>query len=89
VTASKPGYQGRRRQLRPIVEDRLRDLEWANNVSFKPADWTFMERVQPQAGAYPGAVHQDFQVGEVIRASETEAGYGYSPEIFRASPPHD
>jgi hypothetical protein len=27
-----------------LVEDRLRDLEWANNVSFKPADWTFMER---------------------------------------------
>jgi hypothetical protein len=53
----RPGYKDALAQL-AIVEDRLRDLEWANNVSFKPADWTFKSPRKPQARAYPGAVHQ-------------------------------
>jgi hypothetical protein len=69
------------RQL-ALVEDRLKDLEWANNVSFKPADWTFVERVNRKREHLPELFTSDFQVGEVSRPSETEAGYGYSPEIF-------
>jgi hypothetical protein len=65
-----------------LVEDRLRDLEWANNVSFKPANWTFIPRVNRKREHMPELFTSDQQVGEVIRASETEAGYGYSPEIF-------
>lgn len=66
-----------------IVEDRLRDMDWANNVSFKPANWTFMERVNRKREHIPELFTSDFQAGEVIRASETEAGYGFSPDIFR------
>lgn len=65
-----------------IVEDRLRDLEWANNVSLKPADWTFVERVNRKREHIPELFTSDFQVGEVIRASETEAGYGYDTASF-------
>ena len=74
-------YKDALRQLN-IVEDRLRDLEWANNVSFKPAEWTFVERVNRKREHIPELFGSDWQVGEVIRESETEAGYGYSPEIF-------
>lgn len=66
-----------------IVEDRLRDLEWANNVSFKPAEWTFMERVNRKREHMPELFTSDWQVGEVVRENETEAGYGYNPQIFR------
>lgn len=66
-----------------ILEDRLRDMDWANNVSLKPADWTFKAY---QAGKkrehIPELFTSDQQVGEVIRESETEAGYGYSPAIY-------
>lgn len=65
-----------------LVQDRLRDMDWANNVSFKPADWTFVERVNRKREHMPELFTSDFQVGEVIRETETEAGYGYSPEIF-------
>lgn len=70
------------RQL-AIVEDRLRDMDWANNVSFKPAEWTYVERVNRKREHMPELFTSDFQVGEVVRASETEAGYGYSTDIFR------
>lgn len=66
-----------------IVEDRLRDMDWANNVSLKPADWTFVERVNRKREHMPELFTSDFQVGEVVRESETESGYGFSPDIFR------
>ena len=65
-----------------LLQDRLKDLEWANNVSFKPAEWTFVERVNRKREHIPELFTSDLQVGEVIRETETEAGYGYSPEIF-------
>lgn len=66
-----------------LVQDRLRDLEWANNVSFKPAEWTYVPRVNRKREHIPELFTSDWQVGEVVRETETEAGYGYSPEIFR------
>lgn len=65
-----------------LIQDRLKDMDWANNVSFKPAEWTFMPRVNRKREHMPELFTSDFQAGEVIRASETEAGYGFSPEIF-------
>lgn len=75
-------YKDALRQL-SLMEDRLKDLEWANNVSFKPADWTYMERVDRKREHIPELFTSDFQAGEVVRETETEAGYGYSPELFR------
>jgi hypothetical protein len=66
-----------------ILEDRLRDLEWANNISLKPADWTFREYASGKKREHiPELFGSDWQVGEVIRESETEAGYGYDAAIF-------
>ena len=65
-----------------LMEDRLKELEWANNVSFKSADWTFAMQETRKREHIPELFTSDFQVGEVCRASETEAGYDYSPEIF-------
>lgn len=66
-----------------LVEDRLRDLEWANNVSLKPADWTFKTYQGGKKREHiPELFGSDWQVGEVIRESETEAGYGYDAAIF-------
>lgn len=65
-----------------VLEDRINGLEWANNVSAEPAEWTFVERVNRKREHMPELFTSDFQVGEVVRANETEAGYSYSPEIF-------
>lgn len=65
-----------------IVQDRLASMDWANNVSLKPAEWTFVERVNRKREHIPELFTSDQQVGEVIRETETEAGYGYSPEIY-------
>ena len=69
------------RQL-SILQDRLRDLEWADNVALKPAEWTFVPRVNRKREHMPELFTSDHQVGEVVRENETEAGYGYSPEIY-------
>lgn len=66
-----------------LVQDRLKDLEWANNVSYKPSEWSFIPRVNRKREHIPELFTSDFQVGEVCRTNETEAGYDYSPEIFR------
>lgn len=65
------------------LEDRIRDLEWAAKASFKPAEWSLPERVREKREHIPYLLTSDFQIGEVIRAEETEAGYGYDSNIFR------
>jgi predicted heme/steroid binding protein len=40
-----------------------------------------VERVNRKREHMPELFTSDFQVGEVIRASETEAGYGYDPRL--------
>lgn len=67
------------------MQDQIRDLEWASNAGFKPADWTV---APPREGKgksehTPYLLTSDFQAGEVVRADETEAGYGYDSEQFR------
>lgn len=66
-----------------VLQDRLNDMDWANNVSFKAADWSYKVRTNRKREHIPELFTSDFQLGEVIRASETEAGYGYDVPIFR------
>lgn len=66
------------------LEEEIGQLRWGNNVSFKPAEWTLVQKAQRGAKSehMPYLLTSDFQVGEVARAEETEADYSYSPAIF-------
>lgn len=65
------------------LEAKIKDLEWAASGSFQPAEWTRPEHKKLKREHMPYLLTSDFQVGEVIRAEETEAGYGYDSDIFR------
>lgn len=65
------------------LQDRIKDLEWAASASFHPSEWTLPHHPKKKREHMPVLLTSDFQVGEVIRAEETEAGYGYNTEIFR------
>ncbi len=65
------------------LQDRIKDLEWAAKASFKPAEWTLPSHAPKKREHTPYLLTSDFQVGEVIRKEETEAGYGYDSDIFR------
>lgn len=65
------------------LEDKIKDLEWAAKASLSPAAWSLQPRVNRKREHIPYLLTSDFQAGEVIRAEETEAGYGYNSEIFR------
>jgi len=64
------------------LQDEIADLRWASNAGFKPAAWTLPERSRGKSEHMPYLLTSDFQAGEVIRAEETEAGYGYDSAIF-------
>jgi len=64
------------------LQDQIRDLRWASNASFEPAPWTAKPRVGGKSEHMPYLLTSDFQAGEVIRAEETEAGYGYDSATF-------
>ena len=66
------------------LEDRIKNLEWAAKASFEPADWTLPNHPRRKREHMPYLLTSDFQIGEVIRAEETEAGYGYDSDIFRS-----
>lgn len=66
------------------LQERLKHLEWAAHASPRPADWT----LRPAAGKtrsehIPYLLTSDFQVGEVVRAEETEHKHGYDTDTFR------
>lgn len=65
------------------LEERIKELEWGSNLSLKPAEWTRPERSPHKSEHTPYLLTSDFQCGEVVRAEETEAGYGYDSNIFR------
>lgn len=65
------------------VQDELNDLKWASTAGFKPAEWTLQPRRGGKSEHMPSLLTSDFQAGEVIRADETEAGYGYDSDTFR------
>ena len=66
------------------AEDRIKDLEWSTKLTFKPAEWTLPTHPRRKREHMPYVLGTDYQIGEVVKAEETEAGYGYSPEIFRS-----
>jgi hypothetical protein len=65
------------------LEERIKELEWAGNASFQPAEWTLPIHKHMKREHTPYLLTSDFQIGEVIRKEETDAGYGYDSEIFR------
>jgi hypothetical protein len=65
------------------LQDRIKDLEWAAKASFKPAEWTLPTHTARKREHIPYLLTSDFQIGEVVKAEETEAGYGYDTAIFR------
>lgn len=66
------------------LQDRIKDLEWAARASYTPAEWTLKTHKRVKREHTPYLLTSDFQIGEVIRADETESGYGYDSEIFRS-----
>jgi hypothetical protein len=67
------------------LEDRLRDYERAANSSARPAEWTLAPPMGARTNLHiPHLFASDFQVGEVIRADETDGGYGYDVATFKA-----
>jgi hypothetical protein len=66
------------------LQDRIKNLEWADNVSAKPADWTLDTRVQRGKSPHiPLLFFSDAQAGEVIRGDETDTPWDYDSNIFR------
>ena len=65
------------------LEDRLRDYEWAANASLRPAEWTLQLEPPSKSECTPHLFTSDFQAGEVVRAEETDHGYGYDVDAFR------
>ena len=81
--ASRAKLKDAARQIAEL-EDRIKELEWAAKASFDPADWTLPEHSSKPREHMPYLLTSDFQIGEVIKAEETEAGYGYDSDVFRA-----
>jgi len=66
------------------LQDRLKHLEWAAHASTQPADWTLApRRAHAKSEHIPYLFTSDFQIGEVVRAEETEHGCAYDTEVFR------
>ncbi len=70
-------------KLNVELEEKLKGIEHALAGSYKPAEWTLPIRAPKKREHTPYLLTSDAQIGEVIRAEETEAGYGYSSEIYR------
>ncbi len=64
------------------LEDKVKDMAWSNNVSYEPAEWTLPDRAAHKSEHLPYLLTSDFHAGEVVRADETDAGYGYDVETF-------
>lgn len=86
---AREGHNSARARLKDAIkqithlQDRIKDLEWAAHASFTPAEWTLADHPKKKREHTPYLFTSDFQVGEVIRAEETEAGYGYDSDTFR------
>jgi len=66
------------------LEARIKDLEYVASASFKPAEWATPARSAKPSEHLPYLLTSDFQVGEVIRAEETDHAVGYNTELFRS-----
>lgn len=66
------------------LQERIKELEWTANASYEPAEWSLPVRAPRKREHMPYLFTSDFQIGEVIQAEETEAGYGFNSDIFRS-----
>lgn len=77
------------RQLRDALskiatlEDELQDYKIAFQSAARPAEWTVRAPLGGKSEHIPELLTSDFQIGEVIRASETDYSFGYDTETFR------
>jgi len=66
------------------LQERIQQLEYADNVSLKPADWTLDTRVPKNKSPHiPLLFFSDAQAGEIVRSDETDAPWDYDSKIFR------
>lgn len=65
------------------LEAQLTDYKIVKNSAAMPAEWTLRSRETASTDHIPCLFTSDFQLGEVVRAAETEHGYGYDSETFR------
>lgn len=66
------------------LQDRIKDLEWTAHASYEAAEWTRPTRTPQKSEHLPYLLTSDMHCGEVVRADETEAGYGYDSAQFVA-----
>jgi len=81
---SRAGQAKLKDALKQLAEmhQRIKDLEWAAKASLAPAEWSLPSHPRRKREHMPYLLTSDFQIGEVIRKEETEAGYGYDSGIF-------
>lgn len=65
------------------LREQIDSLKGSSNMGFTPASWTLSSHTAKKQEHTPVLLTSDFQLGEVIRPEETEAGYGYDHNIFR------
>lgn len=66
------------------LEARIKELEWSASGSYKAADWTLRQKRATKGEHTPYLLTSDFQVGEVVRASEIDGGSDYDHHVFHA-----
>ena len=87
ATRTQRETEARNRDLRRLVvelQDKIETLSWVAEASYTPADWATPARTAKRSEHMPYLLTSDFQCGEVVKADETEAGYGYDSGIFVA-----
>lgn len=67
-----------------VLQDRLKDMEWASNITTQPASWTMDTRQAKNKSPHiPLLFFSDAQAGEVVRGDETDTKWNYDSDIFR------
>jgi len=80
--ATEAKYRDAVRQLGEMQE-RISEMEWANNVTLNPSPWTFNPDSDKKKSPHiPVLFFSDAQVGEVVRTEETDAPWAYDSNIF-------
>lgn len=65
------------------LEDELARVRAVVDLNPRAAEWTLSPKAGRKAEHIPYLLTSDHQLGEVIRAAETEAGYGYDVATYR------
>lgn len=66
-----------------ILEERIKELEWAAKLSLKPAEWSTPRRSAKPSEHMPYLFISDEQVGETIDPDETEHSVGYDVSTYQ------